>query len=425
MLKKSLPLLGLFLLLFIGTFVLLGGDIDLPWSNQNRTDAEEFQRSLKTDAHGDAEAGNSETENGSTAAGRGTGPEGDEPEVGGGPGKLQGRAVDERGRPVQRVGIRLTPGAGILVKDEGQDWLIEEIPEGSYTIEVWSDGFISERLSGIEIRSGRRTWQEIQLRRGVQPAGKVIDETDLRGVGNALIEFSGLARTRSASDGTFKAPYVIPESALTRITVSHDDYDRYTYVRQPTHDPNDMVLALSRGTSRITGRLIPDAESLKERQARLRLFFTTGGRHDLRREQRVSANGPFEFQRVHQGQYDLVVDFPGSRLPEIHREVLIKMGQTKDVEIRIGEGSTVTGKLHVSGPPANGVKVELINGKGLTVAGCLADPGGTFKLKGVPPGTYRAKVFYGNPWFNTESFDVDGRTPKRVDIDCTRRRLKH
>jgi len=424
MLKKSLPLLGLFLLLFIGTFVLLGGDLDLPWMESNRTDAGDFQDALKTGAQRDAESRNRES---GAANDPGSASGTSESEAGDGldaPGKLQGRVVDDQGRPIPKISMRLNPGAGTLVRDTGADWLIEDVPAGSYQLEVWAEGFVPARVAEVTVRAGRRSWQDIQLDTGIQPAGRVIDETDLSGVANALIHFSGRGLTRSAADGSFRAPYVIPQSAMAQITVSHPEYDRFTHIRMPIQDSKNMTLALSRGTATITGRLISDLESARERTARLRLFFATGGRHDLRREQRTKAIGPFEFRRVHQGLYNIVVDFPNTNLPEVHREVLIKIGETKDVEIRIGEGATVTGTLKTIGPPANGTRVEIIDGKGLTIAGCRAGPDGAFRMTSVPAGTYRVKVYYANPWFNTRAFDVSGRGTIHLEIDCARRRLK-
>ena len=424
MLKKSLPLLGLFLLLFIGTFMLLGGDLDLPWANQKRPEAGEFQKALENGATNDRAARNDRTTENGRPRGANDAAPGDTAVAPDAPGKLEGRAIDDDGKPVPRIAVRLTPGAGVLVKDGGANWLIEDIPPGFYQLEVWASGHVPVRLTDVEIRPGRRAWREVRLLRGVQPAGKIIDETDLSGVAGAMIEFGGRARARSGSDGRFKAPYVIPSSALTEITVSHDDYDRLTYVRQAIHDPSDMTLAMTRGNETITGTLVPDAESLQEATARLRLFFTTGGRHDLRRELRVKASGPFEFSRVHVGVYDLVLDFPGTRLPEIHREVLVKRGKPQHIDIRIGQGSLVTGRLHVSGPKPNGVKVELINERGLAIAACRTDPDGSFSLKSVPAGKYSAKVWYANPWFNTERFSVDGRTKRHIEIDCVLKRLK-
>ncbi|NRA97389.1 MAG: hypothetical protein HRU14_14405, partial [Planctomycetes bacterium] len=315
-------------------------------------------------------------------------------------------------------------GAGPLVRNAGEDWLIEDVPPGPYQLDIWADGFVAARAE-VVVKPGGRTWQEMRLQRGVQPQGKIVDETDQRGVADALIEFSGTARTRSRSDGTFMAPYVIPRAARDQITVSHPSYDRYTHIRQPTHDPKDMVLALSRGNATITGQVIPDHETFQAKAARLRLYFATGGRRDLRRQQTVAVAAAFTFERVHQGVYDLAIDFPGTKLPELHREVRVKMNETTDVTVSVGVGSDVTGYILARAGDLGGRKIELLNAKGLPIAGCTTEGDGSFKLTSVPEGEYRVKVWYGNPWFNTEAFDVDGRRERKVVVDCDRRRLRY
>lgn len=423
MLKKTACLLGLFLILFVGTFLLLGGDLDLPWSQERRPDAEEFQTQVGSADHSEPARVDAPGRGDHAASDPDRAPEeaAADPNA---PGRIRGRALDEAGHAIPIVHMRLVPGAGIVVRDTGADWLIEEVPPGPYQLEVRADGFVAARTE-VVVRPGRRTWQEMRLQRGVQPRGKIVDETDQHGVADALIEFSGKARTRSDSDGTFMAPYVIPRSALDQITVSHPSYDRYTYMRQPTHDPEDMTLALSRGNATITGQIIPDHETFQAKEARLRLYFATGGRHDLRRQQTVPVTEAFTFERVHQGVYDLAIDFPGTRLPDLHREVSVRMNETTDVKVNVGMGSDVTGYILARAGNLGGRKIELMNARGFTIAGCTTERDGSFRLTSVPEGKYRVKVWYGNPWFNTEAFEVDGRRERKVVVDCDRRRLRH
>ena len=423
MLKNAAWLLALFLVLFVGTFLLLGGDIERPWSRADQADAEEFHQQV-----GPADQREPDRVRG---PGLGDAPVTDldaavedAPEDPTAPGRVRGRALSRAGHPIPTVQMRLVPGAGTLVRAQGDDWLIEDVPPGSYQLEVWAKEFVAAR-SEVVVRPGRSTWHEVRLQRGVRPRGKIVDETDQRGVADALIEFSGTARTRSQIDGTFTAPYVIPRTALDQITVSHPSYDRYTYIRQPTHDPEDMVLALSRGSATIKGQIIPDHETFQAKAARLRLYFSTGGRHDLRRQEIVPVAAGFTFERVHQGVYDLAIDFPGTQLPELHREVRVKMNETVEVRVNIGKGSAITGHILARAGDLGGRKIELMNGKGLTVAACATAADGSFKLTSVPEGSYRIKVWYGNPWFNTEAFEVDGRRERKVVVDCDMRRLRY
>jgi hypothetical protein len=104
----------------------------------------------------------------------------------------------------------------------------------------------------------------------------------------------------------------------------------------------------------------------------------------------------FTFERVHQGVYDLAIDFPGTKLPELHREVRVKMNETTDVTVSVGVGSDVTGYILARAGDLGGHKIELLNAKGLPIAGCTTEGDGSFKLTSVPEGEYRVKVWYGN-----------------------------
>ncbi len=422
MLKNVLALLSLFLIVFIGALALLGGEFEQLWGEVTSADPQEFQEQVANPGPtGTSPAAprtpDERASNNDPAADRIDAAERD------GPGRLQGRAYGPDDTPLGLIQTRLIPDSGVLVRTTGDDWLIKDVSPGEYRLEIRSEGFVPAVIP-VSVSSGRRSWHDVRLEPGVQPAGTVIDETTHEAVGGALIEFSGGGQCRSAPNGAFRAPYVIPLSALKEITVSHEDYDRYTYVRKVDHDPEDMTVPLSRGNGRIEGALIPDAEIAPGQRARLRLFFTTGGRRDLRRQKVIPVTQQFVFRRVHQGVYDLVVDFPGTRLTEVHREVRLRVNETAKVEIRFGDGSTVNGRITALAGNLGGHRIELINGKGVPVSATVTDAAGTFRLTAIPPGKYRVKVHYGNPRFNTEAFDVDGVRDMDITVDCDRKRLR-
>ncbi|MAG56823.1 MAG: hypothetical protein CMJ83_11070 [Planctomycetes bacterium] len=421
MVRKTLPLLGLFLVVFIGTILLVGGDFDLGFLKPSE-DPQGFRKSTRlTNGSEDDPAGGTtqnpsrETENGENIVENGESPDA--------PGLISGQVIDETGLPVDTASMNLVPGAGNLVRAEGKDFLIEDVPPGEYQMAVWSDGYVAVRIS-VVVKPGRRTHRVVKLTSGIQPEGRVIDEIDQTPIRDAIVKFSGQATVRSDKDGRFKTPYTIPTTALDQISVSHPEYDQYTYLRTPTLDPKRLIIPLSRGNGQITARLLPSSDTFKVKDARVRLFFTTGNRNDLRREKLVKIGRQFEIPRVHPGLYDLVVDFPGTRLPEIHRSFLMKMKGQRHLEIEVGGGTVVEGTLTSRAGLVSGRRVALINEQGRVVAAVNSDPEGKFRLLAVPQGTYRVKVWYGNPWFNTDAFQVSGTGKAKVAVDCDRQRLK-
>ncbi len=111
-------------------------------------------------------------------------------------------------------------------------------------------------------------------------------------------------------------------------------------------------------------------------------------------------------------------------LPELHREVSVRSNATVTIRVHFGRGSTVTGRIVARTGNLGGRRIELINERGVPVSAATTKQDGSFRMTTIPQGTYRVKVHYANPWFNTEAVDVDGVKELDVTVDCDRRRLK-
>jgi hypothetical protein len=331
--------------------------------------------------------------------------------------------VDTAGKVLSGVNVALTPPAGTVTIPDGERFLVEGIPPGAYRATVWADGHIPARLADIVIRPGATTSHDVTLIPGIQPAGRVTDEIESRGIEGAVVTFGDASMSRTDANGRFHSPVVVPYEALEQIIVTHPDYDREVVVRQAITDPTAINLSLTRGTAEISGRIVSTRESLPE-TALLSLFFTTGGRMDLKRQMTFDPNGPFTVPHIHQGEYNLAISFPGTRLPEIHRPVSLLRSDRREIEIPLGEGSTLRGQLVARSGLIGGRRVDLTGERGVKVASIHTAPDGSFTLPGIQEGSYRLKVWVGNPCFDTAPFSLAGDGEAALTIDTDVRRIR-
>lgn len=354
-------------------------------------------------------------------SGRASGPEAADH----GPGRIVGTIASADG-PVADFGVRITPPAGRVVKSLRGELEITDLPPGTYQVVVYAENLLAATDRSVQVVPGKTTRMDLELKPGIRPAGRVVDETTSHGVAGVLVDFEGAVKLRTDANGNFQCPHVVPPEALTRVSVDHPDFDRLTYVRPPTMDPTKMILGLTRGNAQLRGRVVNRLGIETPKSVRLRLYLdASNDRVELRREQTIPVTEPFEFRQLHEGFYVLAADFPGTDLPARRKEFLIAYGQSHDVEVVFEPGATMEGHLRSRGLPTRGVKVELLDAKAVTVAGVAADAEGFFRFSGVEPGAYRLKVWLGAPWFNTEPVEVSASDPlKLVEIDCDLQRLK-
>jgi len=154
-------------------------------------------------------------------------PADESPPVGSG----EGRVVDEEGRPIPRFDAQLSGPAGYHFAPRGRDatdgrFRIDGVPAGTWTLRVWTEGFVPWIGKGLEVRAGDPLPRfEVVLSRGATVVGRLREASGLewKGFVVSLVAFDPDLRSeagfsaRVESDGSFRLPGLRP--AAYRVTV--------------------------------------------------------------------------------------------------------------------------------------------------------------------------------------------------------------
>lgn len=324
-------------------------------------------------------------------------------------------AHSEHGEQILDLGMRVVPAAGRF-ENRGEDGcLLHDVPPGDYVIDVWSPGYVPTSIGSVAIAPGTKTTRSIVLRKGLRVAGRVIDERTHAGVPNVLIRLGDFARTRSDGTGYFRVPGDLPPEALTTVSTSHPDYDDVTQIRPAVSAPESMTIALTRGDNDVHGVIRDPLGRLAEASIEVELALDTGTRRDVRR--RMTVTGPrFHVRHVNPGTYWLTVRFPGLAVPERRTSFTAGHRQRIDVEIDIPEGAPIDGLVTQDMGRPVPVRVDLLDAEGIPVISGQSDAEGRFRFENVPAGSYRFKVWFGNPFVTTQPIELDGKGETRVEI---------
>ena len=142
--------------------------------------------------------------------------------------------------------------------DESGNFLLKQAYGGIQDIEITADGFVSQKLTGIEIHPGQTIdLGDIPMIMGVTVFGTVTDASTKRAIADAKIQYTDFQRkllvdTKSAKDGSF----ALPATAMNKfyVTVAADGYNSAkSYIASNMQHRYELNVALS---------AIPSAPSL-------------------------------------------------------------------------------------------------------------------------------------------------------------------
>ena len=396
--RGILPLVILFLAAFAATWFLSGGSDDPPLAPEGRPvelpgrpETWDLGPPIRT-------SGNEKPRSATKDVGDG-GDEASLLEPDTKPGRIIARIEDEKGEILEAFGFDLRPFQGRVETRENGILEIRDVPPGIYTLSAWGEETLRRDKPGVKVESGNTTHLRFRLKRGIIPAGTIVDSKTRRAVGGATIEFYGGGRCVSGPDGGFVAPYALDPRCLDQITVSHPDYDRFTYHRLTIRDHKKILLALTRGDATLKVRVVPGGGGPPPPKYRLRLWMERGLNipPDLRKEVTVDRKPSFQVKGIHRGLYQVMLDFPGTDIAARHKEMIFGFGETKEVTFDAGSGITLLGRLksRLKGPLVT--KIELLNEKRLAAITTYSKVDGSFIIKGIEPGAYRLRVWKGNP----------------------------
>jgi len=262
---------------------------------------------------------------------------------------LAGRVVNELGAPVPGATVKATPAASSgpltrrLLSRGGLDDATTTGPDGKFRLDTMEPGAVELTVESdcclpafrrLQLSAGEDVESlDIRLETGTVLQGRVIDSTGSP-VTDATVSARG-KRTRSQADGTFRIDGLPAEKLV--VTAGHSELGRVrtAFVRFPEQD---VTLAFA-PPARLTGRVV-DTEGIPIAQARVDIqgegvhpppFLTT------------NRDGRFE-RKLQPGMYDLRATRSGYA-PADSVSVALSPGETRPIELVLGTGLVVTGRL--------------------------------------------------------------------------------
>jgi protocatechuate 3,4-dioxygenase beta subunit len=341
--------------------------------------------------------------------------------------RLAGR-VTSGGAPVSGATVRAqdsgSPAAMMMMSGQGQpqavtdangDYLLDSLAPGERGIAFSKDGFVVQRKS-VEVTAAKETRLDVELVRGRELRGRVVDESGQPVAGADVRQQVGMFPTygpiRSDSEGVFRIGN-LADTPLT-IVVSKSGY---MDARAENVDPASSVTVTLRRGGTITGRVTGlTAEELSLTSV---MAFMPGMGMGGRSEARPDANGNFVLQGVPDGKVSVMAmargSVPARRSPQ--KTVDVVNGAAPPVEIAFGGGYTVRGRVTRGGKPVSDVYVSFQPVDYQKQTPVTADVrAGEYEAGGLSAGQYKIVVRSGSASLLREDYTVAGDGRHDLDI---------
>jgi len=314
-------------------------------------------------------------------------------------GKLLGR-VTAGGKPQAGVRIHRTAPSSyysrMTMTDANGEFTLDSLPAGEQTFELNKEGFAAMRKT-VEIAAGKEARLDVELDRGREVRGRVID-TSGNGIAAAQVMGTGGstpgggARTTSGDDGSF-------------VLSGFEEHGRFTVIARKAGyvnamandvDPSSgqpLTLTLSRGGT-ITGRVLglSDAD-LQQVDVRASSATSSATAH-------ADAGGAFTISGVSDGRVTVTAYMTGVRMRESASKTIdVVNGTAPPVDIDFSEGISIRGRITRNGTPVSAGSLAFVPHGG-SLAGRPANgrigADGTYEIGGLTPGEYDVRLFLPN-----------------------------
>jgi hypothetical protein len=315
------------------------------------------------------------------------------------------------------------PGPEARLLGDGR-FTLTGLQPGTYALGVGADGYLLRRAEEVIVTGGNRYRVDLWLERGIELAGRVIDDVDQRPIQGAFIDFNGLAQATSDASGSFSTGLVSPK-AVDVITVTHDDYDRAYLIHPVVAEPKGITLAMSRGKGTVTGRIIQVSGQELPATIRVRLWrVVMPGHEELRRERVLRGTDSFEITGVFDGSNVIEVAVPGTTIASRRIEFDLNRRPAGHFEIDLNGGSRVDGTYTSTSGIVGLQPVTLVDGSNHVMGETRTDSKGKFRFDQVLEGEYALRMEGRIPPIYTQSFRVEDGKVATVTVDGQTGRLK-
>jgi large repetitive protein len=318
----------------------------------------------------------------------------------GGPGR--------RGGEGQRQAVHSDAGA----------FLLEDVPPGTWQVNVEAKGYEDARIGGVVVESGKtKDGVEVRASQGSAIRGRVLDLSNSQPVANAQVTaqvVGGAGRPPMAglfgqngvptdADGAFEIDGLSPGRYL--VSVTHPDYADASQQVEVKDAVAAAEIRLDGGGS-IGGGVISDTQRpLAGASVALQAAGEGGGRMGFLAAMQTTLSddsGHFRFDHLSAGRYTLVASLRERSSAPV--DVPLQAGETRqDVSLALAAGATLRGS--VSGLPdaeLAGVNV-FASGPDEYSASVRTASDGSFELDGVPVGAIQLRATAGDFLSGTRS----------------------
>lgn len=327
---------------------------------------------------------------------------------------IEGRVTDERGNPVARAEVFLSPtedlgaffgsGHGEALTGADGRFRFPDLPRGRYfDLEVVHEGFVPASLPGVEARPGSPL--RIELREGRTLTGRVVD-ADGAPIPKASISVVEVTRVemessnfshgmtvdqaRTDDEGTFVLSNLEPGTVELQVDATGYRRKRVPGLRVPEAGGGPPVeISLERGAA-IGGRVV-DAQGRPVRGAMVRaegersedgVLSFAGGLTD--------ADGRYLLEGLETGFHKVYAETSDRDL-RTQSEVEVRPG-TNRLDLRFPAGVEVSGSVvGPGGDPVAGASVQLWPLQGGQVRHAASSGSGAFTFTDVVEGEYRLR----------------------------------
>jgi large repetitive protein len=339
-----------------------------------------------------------------------------------GKGRIQGVVTDGEGHAVSdfevaytpssrgggggmRFSFRIGPGArapGQMVAVHADDgaFVIEDVPAGTWDVEVSATGYQRGRTAGIAVEEGGTAeGVEVKLAKGPGLAGRVLDARGSRPVSDATVradlstgrprfrmgpDGAGDNETMTDADGRFEMLGLAPGTYT--LTASHPSFSEKSETIELKDGPASIEIRLGQGGT-VSGTVLSAGRPVVGAAVSLGAA-GEGLRGPFGDEQQAVSDdgGRFRFERLNPGRYAATASLRGQSSSPV--EVALPTADaSQEVSLLLAEGATIRGRVSGLAEAARAGVSVTANGPESYFASTRTGAEGTFELTGAPRGT--------------------------------------
>jgi protocatechuate 3,4-dioxygenase beta subunit len=317
--------------------------------------------------------------------------------------KVSGRVLGPDKKPVAGAVVNLTRtqsgGIGnqafkmIMRESDNADddgfFLFDNVSPGQISLGAVASGWQEAEMDGVDVPQGKDvTGIEIPLKAGSVVAGRVLGPDGRPAIGASLglvkddpepFRFGG---TVSDGDGNYRIEGLVP--GTFSIEATHDDFVRT--VKEIAARPGTNKLDLQfEGGQEVAGSV---TDAAGNPLAGVLLSLDAPGREYGGPEAHSAGDGGFKFLGVGDGDYSLRAMREGFAPLDQQVKVHVSGKPVAGLRVQLGTGAAIAGTISGLGPETlPSVEVRAFDGRG-NDATATVDRRGAYKLSGILPGTW-------------------------------------